>query len=50
MSNIVVDTTSLPHLDGLEVDFVRNSILHQCFEFRNRNVKDMCGCGESFGK
>ena len=45
---IVVDDRSLPSVDGMEVDFVKTNVLNQGFEFRNPNVKDMCGCGESF--
>ena len=45
---IVVDDGSLPSVDGMEIDFVKTNVLNQGFEFRNPNVKDMCGCGESF--
>lgn len=45
---VVVDDTSLERIDGMEVDFVKSSLLNQGFEFRNPNVKDECGCGESF--
>ena len=45
---VVVDRNSLPHLDGIEVDYVRANALNEGFEFRNPNVKEMCGCGESF--
>lgn len=45
---VIVDADSLPHIDGMEIDFVRNNLLNEGFEFRNPNVKDMCGCGESF--
>jgi iron-sulfur cluster assembly protein len=45
---VVVDEASMAHLDGVEIDFVRNNALNEGFEFRNPNVKDMCGCGESF--
>jgi iron-sulfur cluster assembly protein len=45
---LVVDQNSLPNLDGTEVDYVKNSLLNEGFEFRNPNVADMCGCGESF--
>ncbi len=45
---VVVDRDSLPLVDGTVIDFVRNSILNQGFEFRNPNVKNTCGCGESF--
>ena len=46
---VVVDALSLPRIDGMEVDFVKESLLNQGFEFRNPNVKSACGCGESFG-
>jgi iron-sulfur cluster assembly protein len=45
---VVVDEQSLAQLDGMEVDFVKTNLLNQGFEFRNPNIKDMCGCGESF--
>ncbi len=45
---IVVDRDSLPMLEGLEVDFVTTNLLNQGFEFHNPNVKETCGCGESF--
>ena len=45
---IVVNTKSLPLLDGMTLDFVRENVLNEGFEFINPNVKDMCGCGESF--
>jgi iron-sulfur cluster assembly protein len=45
---VVVDNRALPNLDGMVVDFVKTNLLNQGFEFRNPNVKDMCGCGESF--
>lgn len=45
---VVVDGASLARIDGMEIDFVRSSLLNQGFEFRNPNVKDTCGCGESF--
>lgn len=44
---IVISRKSLPFLEGTQVDFVREG-LNQRFDFRNPNVKDMCGCGESF--
>lgn len=46
---VVVDKDSLERIDGMEVDFVKASLLNQGFEFRNPNVKNTCGCGESFG-
>jgi iron-sulfur cluster assembly protein len=45
---VVVDKQSLTNLDGMTVDYVKNNILNEGFEFINPNVKDMCGCGESF--
>ncbi len=45
---VVVDGVSLARIDGMEIDYVRSSLLNQGFEFRNPNVKDTCGCGESF--
>jgi len=34
-------------IDGSTVDYVRDG-LNWAFEFRNPNVTDECGCGESF--
>lgn len=45
---VVVDNQSLEHLDGMEIDYVTNNLINKGFDFRNPNVKDMCGCGESF--
>ena len=44
---VVVDPKSLAYLDGTELDFVREG-LNEGFKFNNPNVKDACGCGESF--
>jgi len=44
---VVVDAKSLPYLDGMELDFAREG-LNEGFKFNNPNVKDQCGCGESF--
>lgn len=45
---VVVDKDSIPLLDGMQLDYVRNNVLNQGFEFSNPNVKETCGCGESF--
>ena len=45
---IVVDNQSLEHLQGMEIDYVTTNLINKGFEFRNPNVSDMCGCGESF--
>lgn len=44
---LIVNPDSLPFLDGSELDFVRQG-LNESFQFHNPNVKDQCGCGESF--
>ncbi len=44
---VVVDPKSLPYIDGMELDFAREG-LNEGFRFNNPNVKDQCGCGESF--
>jgi iron-sulfur cluster assembly protein len=44
---VLVDPKSLPYLDGTELDYAREG-LNEGFKFRNPNVKDACGCGESF--
>ena len=44
---VIVDTKSLVYLDGTPLDFVKEG-LNEGFKFTNPNVKDECGCGESF--
>ena len=44
---VIVDPKSLAFLDGTEVDFAREG-LNEGFKFNNPNVKNSCGCGESF--
>ena len=44
---IIVDAKSLIHLDGTELDFVKEG-LNEGFQFNNPNAKGECGCGESF--
>ena len=44
---VVIDPKSLPYLDGMELDYAREG-LNEGFKFNNPNVKDQCGCGESF--
>ncbi|MCG6870761.1 MAG: iron-sulfur cluster assembly accessory protein [Gammaproteobacteria bacterium] len=44
---IIVDRESLSLIDGTEVDYEKDG-LNQAFRFRNPNVQDECGCGESF--
>ena len=44
---VLVDPASLPYIDGMELDFAREG-LNEGFKFNNPNVKNECGCGESF--
>src|ERR687897_3500855 len=44
---VLVDPKSLPYIDGTQLDFVREG-LNEGFKFNNPNVKNECGCGESF--
>jgi iron-sulfur cluster assembly protein len=45
--HIFVDPKSIAYLQGLEMDWVREG-LNEGFKFNNPNVRDECGCGESF--
>ncbi|TRX57343.1 iron-sulfur cluster assembly protein IscA [Thalassomonas sp. M1454] len=45
--NIIIDGKSLVHLDGIELDFIKEG-LNEGFKFTNPNAKGECGCGESF--
>jgi iron-sulfur cluster assembly protein len=44
---LLVDPHSLPYIDGMQLDYVREG-LNEGFKFNNPNVKNQCGCGESF--
>jgi iron-sulfur cluster assembly protein len=44
---VIINPKSLVYLDGTELDYTREG-LNEGFKFNNPNVKDMCGCGESF--
>ncbi|MEW5248252.1 iron-sulfur cluster assembly protein IscA [Microbulbifer sp. 2201CG32-9] len=44
---LIVDPKSLAYIDGTELDFVKEG-LNEGFTFSNPNVKNECGCGESF--
>jgi nitrogen fixation NifU-like protein len=44
---VIVDPKSLVYIDGTELDFTKEG-LNEGFKFNNPNVKDECGCGESF--
>lgn len=45
--HIFVDPKSLQYLDGTVLDYVKEGV-QEGFKFTNPNVKDECGCGESF--
>ena len=44
---VYIDPKSLSYLAGTELDYVREG-LNEGFKFNNPNVKNECGCGESF--
>lgn len=44
---VLVDSASLPHLDGMTVNYVKNGMLSEGLEFINPNARSSCGCGES---
>ena len=44
---VMIDPKSLIYLDGTQLDFTKEG-LNEGFKFNNPNVKDSCGCGESF--
>ena len=44
---VIVSPKSLVYLEGTELDFTKEG-LNEGFKFNNPNVKDACGCGESF--
>ena len=45
--SVFVAPEALEMIDGSEVDYVSEG-LNRFFRFNNPNVKDECGCGESF--
>jgi iron-sulfur cluster assembly protein len=45
---VVVDTLSLPYLQGCRVDVVQEGLARR-LHYENPNVRQSCGCGESFG-
>ena len=44
---VIIDKKSMVYLDGTELDYGKEG-LNEGFKFNNPNVKDECGCGESF--
>ena len=46
-AKVYIDPKSLVYLDGTKMDYTKEG-LQEGFKFENPNVKDSCGCGESF--
>ena len=46
-AKVLVDAESLPFLEGTELAYAKEGLGH-VFKFNNPNVKNQCGCGESF--
>lgn len=46
-ANLYVSKTSMPYIDGTEVDYAYDG-LNQSFKFKNPKSQHFCGCGESF--
>ena len=44
---LIINPKSYVYLKGTELDFGKEG-LNEGFKFNNPNVKDKCGCGESF--
>lgn len=44
---VLVDSTSVPLLDGVIVDFI-DGLEGSGFKFENPNAANSCGCGKSF--
>ncbi len=44
---VIINPKSLVYLDGTELDYGKEG-LNEGFKFNNPNVKNECGCGESF--
>lgn len=46
-AKVVVQRENLSFFDGSEIDFVQEG-LNSSFKFKNPNIDNACGCGESF--
>ena len=44
---VFADPKSMVYIDGTLLDYTKEG-LNEGFKFQNPNVKDECGCGESF--
>lgn len=45
---VLIDAKSLPMVDGTHIGYERQG-LNEGFAYDNPNVRNQCGCGESFG-
>jgi iron-sulfur cluster assembly accessory protein len=46
-ATVVIDSVSLPFLEGAEIDFV-DDLIGASFRVKNPNATASCGCGTSF--
>ena len=46
-AGVVIDSVSLPFLEGSEIDYV-NELIGSAFKVHNPNATANCGCGTSF--
>ncbi len=46
-AKVAIDATSLPFLEGSEIDFV-DELIGAAFKINNPNATANCGCGTSF--
>jgi iron-sulfur cluster assembly accessory protein len=46
-ARVLIDTISLPYMDGSEIDFV-DDLMGQSFQIKNPHAVASCGCGTSF--
>lgn len=44
---VIADAASVPHLDGLSIDY-SDDLVQSGFRFKNPNAVKSCGCGASF--
>ncbi|MBB5754146.1 HesB/IscA family protein [Prosthecomicrobium pneumaticum] len=46
-ATVLIDSVSLPYMEGSEIDFV-DDLIGQSFQIRNPLATASCGCGTSF--
>ncbi|CAL4318853.1 Protein SufA [Buchnera aphidicola (Periphyllus testudinaceus)] len=45
--NIIVSKNEIKFIDGIKIDFIQEKFKN-IFKFFHKNIKNTCGCGESF--